>query len=239
MPQQASTRIVSDRDLPELRAVHVRDAVVPRQALVHEGVVGIEQAQHALVLEDDALEEHFGFALHRLAQVVVEVGEDIGVGLQAAQVAQEQPLSREVAPERPRPFVLEHAANLLLDDGRFAQAAGDRQVQQFVVRDAAPEEEREPRRQLDVVDAIGGARRDVAGILFDSIEEPRADQEEGQRAFDALIERASSRALLLIEAEKPRRLGLVDRSAIRAARDRRENRSRASGARRDRTPVCT
>ena len=102
MPQQASAGVVADGDLPELRAVDVRDAVVPGQALVHERVVGIEQPQHALVLEHDALEEHFRFALHRLAQVVVEVREDVGVGLQAAQIAQEQPLSREVASERPR-----------------------------------------------------------------------------------------------------------------------------------------
>ena len=116
---------------------------MPREPLVHVGIVGIEQPQHALVFEDDALEEHLGFALHRLAEVVIEVREDVGVGLEASQVAEEQPLSGEVAPERPRAFVLEHAANLLLDDRRFAQSSRDRQVQQLIVGDAAPEEERE------------------------------------------------------------------------------------------------
>jgi hypothetical protein len=32
--------------------------------------------------------------------------------------------------------------------------AAGRDIEQFVVRDAAPQEERQPRRQLDIADAI-------------------------------------------------------------------------------------
>jgi hypothetical protein len=38
--------------------------------------------------------------------------------------------------------------------------------QQLVVGDAAPEKEREPRRELDVVDALHGARRGAGRILL-------------------------------------------------------------------------
>ena len=48
-----------------------------------------------------ALEEHFRFALHGFAEVVIEIREDVGVRLQTAQVAQEEPLPGEVAAEGP------------------------------------------------------------------------------------------------------------------------------------------
>ena len=50
----------------------VRDAVVPREPLVDERVVGGQQVEHAAILADDAVEEQLGLALHRLGQRVVE-----------------------------------------------------------------------------------------------------------------------------------------------------------------------
>ena len=82
---------------PEVAAVHVRDAVVPREPLVDERVVGVHQVEHAAVLAHDAAEEQLGLALEGLAQVVVEVGEDEQVRIPVAQLAQEQPLAGEVA----------------------------------------------------------------------------------------------------------------------------------------------
>ena len=39
-----------------------------RQALIDEGVIGVEQVEGAFVFAYDAAEEEFGFALQRLAQ---------------------------------------------------------------------------------------------------------------------------------------------------------------------------
>ena len=91
----------------------------------------------------DALEEHFRFALQRLPQVVVEIREHVLVRTQALQVAQIQPLAGEVRAQRAGAFVGEHPLHLLIEHGGRVQLAGDGQVQQLIVRDAAPDEERQ------------------------------------------------------------------------------------------------
>ena len=93
-----------------------------------------------------------------LAQVVVEVREDVRVGLEASQVAQVQPLAGEVAAQGARALVLEHAPDLLFEHGRILQLAGRRDRQQLIVGNAAPDEERQPRRELEIADAIGSRR---------------------------------------------------------------------------------
>ena len=52
----------------ELVAGDVRNAVVPGEALVDEGVVGGQQVEDAAVLAHDAVEEQLGLAPHRLAR---------------------------------------------------------------------------------------------------------------------------------------------------------------------------
>ena len=116
MAEQPPAIVVADRDAPELIAVDVGQPVVARQPLVHEGVVRTQQIEHAVVLEDDALEQQLGLALQRLPQVVVEIGEHILVGTQALQVAQVQPLAGEVAAERSRALIGQHPLHLLGED---------------------------------------------------------------------------------------------------------------------------
>ena len=102
-------------DAAEVAAVDVRHAVVPRQPLVDERVVGVEQVEHAAVLRDDALEEQLRFLAERLPQLVVEVREVARRRHVALQVAQQQPLAGEVVGERPRLRVGEHAHDLPLE----------------------------------------------------------------------------------------------------------------------------
>ena len=47
LPEQAAARLVGERDAAELAPVDVRDAVVLRQPLVDEGVVGRQQVEDA------------------------------------------------------------------------------------------------------------------------------------------------------------------------------------------------
>ena len=98
-PRRASS---VDGHAAEPAAVDVGNAVVPRQPFVDEGVVGAQQIQDAAVLAQDALEQQLGLAPERLAQVVVEVRELVGVGQHAAHVAQVQPLAGEVRRRAPR-----------------------------------------------------------------------------------------------------------------------------------------
>src|SRR4029077_20362191 len=69
MAKQSAAVLVSDRDAPVLAAVDIRNAVVPRQALIHERVVGRQQLEDTPVVVKDALEEQLCFPLEPLAQI--------------------------------------------------------------------------------------------------------------------------------------------------------------------------
>ena len=57
LPEQAAARAVrSSGDAAEVAAMNIRDAVVPREPLVDERVVGVEQVDDAAVFADDAVE---------------------------------------------------------------------------------------------------------------------------------------------------------------------------------------
>ena len=52
----------------------------------------------------------------------------------------------------------EHPPHLPIEDAGSRSLSANRQVEQLIVRDAAPEEERQARGELDVGETIGGAR---------------------------------------------------------------------------------
>ena len=108
-----------------------------------------------------------------LAQVVVEVGKEVLVRCRAADIADVQPLAGEVVDERVGTRIGEHAPDLTLQLLGPAQPSCGRGVQQVVVRDAAPEEERQPRRQLEVAEAVNGSGLDPGGIALDAEDELR------------------------------------------------------------------
>ena len=109
----------------EVIALDVRQAVEARDALVDERVVGAQQIERAAVLLHDAAEEELRLALEPLPQRVVEVGEHALHGHDGVEVAQVQPLAREVLDERRRALVGEHALHLPLEHvaGRAARRA--------------------------------------------------------------------------------------------------------------------
>ena len=72
----AAARPSVERHAAELTAVHVRNAVVPRQPLVDERVVGRQQLEHAAVVAQDWLSRNSSVSRrNRLPQVVVEIRE--------------------------------------------------------------------------------------------------------------------------------------------------------------------
>ena len=136
------------RHAPEVAAVDAGHAVVTRQPLVDEGVVGGQQVEHVAVCAEDALDEQLGLAPHRLPQPLADVRKAVLVRHDRRHVAQVEPLAREARDERPRTLVGEHTARLLLQHRRVAQPAGRGELEQLVVGDAAPQEEGQPGRQL-------------------------------------------------------------------------------------------
>jgi hypothetical protein len=86
-------------------------------------------------------EQQLGLALHRRAQVAVEIAR---LGTYVFQLAQEQPLTREIRHERLGARVGDHPPYLLLQRFRILQTTARSQRHELVVRDAAPQEEGQP-----------------------------------------------------------------------------------------------
>src|SRR5436190_838212 len=82
-----------------------------------------------------------------------------------------------IAPLPSRPRVGQHAPDLLFEHRRLAQLSTARRVQQFVVWNAAPEEERQPRRQLELADRIGGVGGDPHRVSFNTKQKFRAHEQ--------------------------------------------------------------
>ena len=161
---------------------------MPGQPLVHERVVCRQQIEDVAVLAHDAVEEQFGFALKRLPQVVVEVGKQIGsrapssAGCAAAATGRRNssPARRERGSASIRRTCRSSTA------GVFSLPRA-RDVEQFLVRNAAPQEERQARRQLEVVEAIRRPGQPVRRIVLDTEHELRAGENPLQRALDARL----------------------------------------------------
>ena len=222
LAQQPTAGVVGQPHLPELAAEHAGDVVVPGQSLVHERVVARQQLEHAPVLPKDAAKEQLRFTAERLPQVVVEVGEQVRVRHDAAQVAQVQPLAREVGDERLRPRIGHHPADLPHQDVRPAKPPFVGQLQQLVVGDAAPQEERQARGQLVVVDVKGAARRLIRRLGFSAEDEGRRGQDAAERKPDPALERAPGTPLA-VERQQSVSLLSRHRPSVRPAGHRRED----------------
>ena len=115
------------------------------QALVQERIIRIQQLEQAAVLPQNGLKEQLRLPLEGAAQALVELGKFVGIGQDLREIANVQPLPREVAHQRFRARIVKHPAHLLLEDSRILQLALLGQVEQLVVGNTAPQEEGKPR----------------------------------------------------------------------------------------------
>src|SRR5262245_55060496 len=124
MTEQTSTWIVrAQRDTTNTTAEDALHAVVPRETLVDEREVSVEQIDDRSILTHDRAEEHLGFLLERSAEVLVEVRR---IGSDVLQLAQEQPLAGEVADQSVRAGVGEQPADLTLEHRRVLELTAHR-----------------------------------------------------------------------------------------------------------------
>ena len=218
LPQDARPPVVGPRHPPEVVPVNVGNPVVLGEALVHEGVVGRHQLGQRPVVAHLRLEEELGLPLHRGAQVLVEHGEHRRVRPRVAEPAQPEPLGREAVGQRaPRAGLGQHAAHLGLEHRRLLQRSRDRRVEQLLVGDAPPEEEREPRRELEVAHRIGDARLDPRRRVLDAEHELGIGEQELERGLDARLEPALA-ASRLVEASQQAHVAVRHRAPVRAPR---------------------
>ena len=98
--QPAALVRVGQRHAPEAAAVNAGDAVVPRELLVDERVVGIEQLEDAAILAQRAADEQLRLALERVHQREVVIRIALGIDDDFGHAAQVQPLRGEIVDER-------------------------------------------------------------------------------------------------------------------------------------------
>ena len=110
--EQAAARVVLDGHAAELRAVHRPHAVVAREPLVDERVVGCQQLVHVTVLEQDARDEELDLLREVVAQLVAELGEQPLVGHDGLELVDVEPTQRESRDERLRARIGQHALDL-------------------------------------------------------------------------------------------------------------------------------
>ena len=156
LPWPSSPRRLSsvDRDAPEVAALDVGNAVVPGQPFVEEGVVRRQQIQHAAVLAQDAVEQQLRLAPKRLTQALVEIGEQTrGRASTVGRLRRNSHCPAKLVTSACDRASAQHPPHLLLEDaGLPERAVRIGEVEQLVIRDAAPEKERQPRGQLEIAD---------------------------------------------------------------------------------------
>ena len=124
----------------------------------------------------------------------------------------------EVIDEGAGAWVGEEAAHLAFEDGWGVERVACCGIEQFVVGDTAPEKERETRGELDVGDAVAGARGYADGILLYAEEEFGADEDGPQGHFDCAIERVGGTGLL-VETERGAEVGVIHGTAVGATQE--------------------
>ena len=201
---------------------------MPRQTLVNEGVVGRQKLEHAPVVVQHALEEQLGLSLERHAKRLAEVGKPILVGRQGPHVAEIQPLPGEVLNQRGGPAIGQHPPGLGLKHRRLVQGSRDGHVEELVVRNATPEEERQPRGQFEITDTIRCPGCNILWIAFDAKQKLRTRQQSPYPEFDTCLEPTVGLPLV-VEAEQHVEVALRHRPAIGTPRQRRQDLPSASG----------
>src|SRR5207247_7201068 len=123
---------------------------------------------------------------------------------------------------------------LLLERGGIGQRSAPRRLAELIVRNAAPQKERQPRSQIEIAEAIDGSRGRARRLALDAKEEARRGQDPFDPALDAGGEAAACLAEALakaglscsVELDERLHVRLGDGPPIRARRDRRQDLSR-------------
>src|SRR5207302_203050 len=80
----------------------------------------------------------------------------------------------EVCHQRlPGSAVREHAPNLAIEYFWISELAANGEIEKLIVRNAAPQEKREARSELEIAHLVRGARRDTGRVAFGPEEELR------------------------------------------------------------------
>ena len=200
---------------------------MPGEPLVGIREVGVEQRRDAAIFPDRAADEQFRLALERLQQAQVVVRIALGIDDDFFDAAQVQPLRGEVADERvDGAGIRQHAPNLLLEDRRLRQLVPFCERQQLIVGDAAPEEERQSRRDLQItqtVHADGVSPKRFARRRIHAKQKVGIDQEPFECELNAAVECSAVLEAAVEECNERLRIRGHGRPAIREPRHPRKD----------------
>jgi hypothetical protein len=122
---------------------------VTRQTLVQERVIGVQQVENAAVLAHHRSEKQSGLFQHRGPHPLTEPGKTLRVGRKAIEPLQLQPLKGKVVDQSLRFRILQHPLDLGIQVRAQTTLRG--KLRQLVVGHGAPQEIRQPRGQLELV----------------------------------------------------------------------------------------
>ncbi len=111
--QQPSPRIVFFKcDPAEMASANVRDSIVPRETLIDEGVIRVEQIDDASIFAKNRFKHQLHFTAERQPEILIEL---FIFRLRVLQVAKVQPLFGEIIHQRLRAWIGEHPLDLALE----------------------------------------------------------------------------------------------------------------------------
>ncbi len=93
------------------------------------------------------------------------------------------------------------------------QLVGGGELDQLQVGDAAPQEERQARRQFQIADPVGGARRRLGRLDLGAVDEIRIGQQALDHRFDAGVELAALLTSAAVEGGHRLDVGVAGRTA--------------------------
>jgi hypothetical protein len=143
--KQPLSPFIGQRQTAEMASINAFDPVMPRQPLVQVRIVGSQQLLDGTILTNLTFEEQFRLLSHGFAQGRVDVRELTCIRFVRSNVSHFQPLFDEITQEPRRTAIREHAANLIRQRTRLFQPAARGDIQQLVIGNAFPQEERQPR----------------------------------------------------------------------------------------------
>ncbi len=114
------------------------------------------------------MKEELGLLLHVAAKFVGELGELRGIGLEAVEIADLEPLAAEIFDQRARFRIEQHAVDLRAEHFGIAETVLPGELEKIIVGQAAPQEIGEARGELEIVEMAG---------WLDAEEEARGNQD--------------------------------------------------------------
>ena len=132
--------LILEYDFAEACPFDGLDAVMHRETFVQERVLCRHQIRNAAIAAQDAVHEKSQFLLHQVTRIeqITGMRKLPAVRNDLVELGDIEPLEREILDERKRSVVAEHAAQLGIEDSRFAESILAGLIEQRLIRHTAP-----------------------------------------------------------------------------------------------------